>query len=152
MKSAFYMLAFLLAVIFFTCGVIPQRINYTNKIINYEHPRILEEKKEEVKKSSDAKKPGDKNSAEKKAEDKDKAAAKNAVCKSIGYFTGENTSEPRPIIKNKSGICSYIDKSCCNDKDLQIIKKWWEGDENSKDSRQKKRLENSEDIALFTSA
>ena len=116
------------------------------KDYSYSHHRRLQEEKKQEAKKDEAKK------GEGKKEEKKKQEPVKAVCKSIGYFTGENTSKPREIVLNKSGVCSYLEKSCCTDNDFKAIKKWWEGDEAAKSSRQKKRLESDEDIALFTSS
>ena len=75
-----------------------------------------------------------------------------ATCQSIGFFTGENTTKPRKVIPNTSGICQYLEDSCCSTDDFKSLKEWWEGIPGSKKSRQKKRLTQTQDIALFTSS
>ena len=76
------------------------------------------------------------------------------ICRS-GEFNiwDKHTSKPRKVVENTSGICSYIEKSCCTTEDFKAIKKWWEGEAASADkSNQKKRLTADEDIAQFTTA
>ena len=105
-----------------------------------------EAKKEEAKKEEAKKEEG------KKGEAKKQEVPKEAVCKSIGFFTGEDTSKPKKVVQNTSGICSYIENSCCSADDFKAIKNWWEGASGGAKSNQKKRLTAGEDIALFTTA
>jgi len=73
-------------------------------------------------------------------------------CPNIGFFTGEDTKKPRNIISNNTGVCNYLQESCCSTDELKTLKEWWEGIAGSRKSRQRKRLEQAEDIALFTVA
>jgi len=79
-----------------------------------------------------------------------------ATCKSIGLFTGDESSTPKKVLPNKSGICQYLTSSCCTNEDLQSLKNWWEGaltDDSGKEmSREQRRVESDTDIVLFTSA
>jgi hypothetical protein len=87
-----------------------------------------------------------------KEEVKEEVDDGTATCRSIGFFTGENTIKPRKVIPNTSGICQYLEDSCCTTEDFKSLKEWWEGIPGSKKSRQKKRLSQTQDIALFTNS
>ena len=108
--------------------------------------RLKETKKEDlVKIEKPTPKPESKN------EDlKEKSKEKGIVCKNIFYFTGEDSSNKRPLLENKSGVCNYLKKSCCTNDDFKKIKEWWEGKGNNKESRENQRLQTNEDIAIFT--
>jgi hypothetical protein len=119
-----------------------------------------DEKKSEAKddeKKSDAKEEVKEKSKEEvkekpKEEVKEEVDDGTATCRSIGFFTGENTIKPRKVIPNTSGICQYLEDSCCTTEDFKSLKEWWEGIPGSKKSRQKKRLSQTQDIALFTNS
>ena len=108
-----------------------------------EEPKKEEPKKEEPKKEEEA----DKTPVPEVETKNDKIS-----CSSVGFFTGEDTKKLRPIVSNNSGICTYLENSCCDKEEFKTIKEWWEGFPGSRKSRQKRRLEASEDIALFTAA
>jgi outer membrane biosynthesis protein TonB len=108
---------------------------------------VKEKPKEEVKE-----KPKEEVKEKPKEEVKEEVDDGTATCRSIGFFTGENTIKPRKVIPNTSGICQYLEDSCCTTDDFKSLKEWWEGIPGSKKSRQKKRLSQAQDIALFTNS
>lgn len=87
-------------------------------------------------------------------DDSDKDADK-IICRNVSYFTGKESDKEklRPIIENQSGICVYLEKTCCTAKELISLKKWWQGTSKQKGiekSRETQRFQQDEDIVIFT--
>ena len=81
-------------------------------------------------------------------------STEEAVCKSIGLFTGQDSTKPRQVMDNTSGVCEYLKKVCCTNEELKALKNWWQGPTNQIDgketSRQNERAQKDADIVLFT--
>ena len=144
-----FLLSVVFATILFTPSILASRRHSYDSyedisLSKYLYPksyerRLQDEKKQEEKKQTEQKQPEQKQAEEKKGEAKKPEEPKEAVCKSIGFFTGEDTSKPRKVVENTSGICSYIEKSCCTADDFKAIKTWWEGAPGANVFRQKQR-------------
>ena len=76
----------------------------------------------------------------------------DVFCPAIGYFTNsETTLEPRPLYKNDSSMCKFVENSCCRADEMNQIKEWWESKPNfSERSRYETKRERLFKIAAFT--
>lgn len=67
-------------------------------------------------------------------------------CPAIGYFLNTETAfEPRPLYKNDSKMCTFVENSCCSAYEMDSIRNWWEtkpkiGNQRSRFETKKERL------------
>jgi len=78
--------------------------------------------------------------------------SEDVFCPAIGYFTNsETTLEPRPLYKNDSQMCKFVEHSCCRADEMNQIKEWWESKPNfTERSRYETKRERLFQIAAFT--